>query len=207
MSQSGQPLTLYTIGHSTHPIEVFVALLTAHQIQAVADVRSVPMSRHNPQFDVDNLPPALKAAGIKYVFLGEELGARRKERTSYSHGKVDYALLAQNPLFQHGLQRLKNGAEKMRIAIMCAEKDPLECHRAILVAREAKPLFAAINHILPDGSLESHAHAEERLLALYGFTGHELFAPHQEQLAEAYRRRAEEIAFQENPPQAVRQHG
>src|SRR5262249_21304031 len=115
MSLSSSDLTLYTIGHSTHPLQHFLDLLKANGIQALADVRSSPFSRFNPQYNRDVLKRALKNEGIYYVELGKELGARRVESECYVGNKVSYPLVAQTPLFQHGLERLRNGAAEMRV--------------------------------------------------------------------------------------------
>src|SRR5690242_9735719 len=128
--------TVYTIGHSTHAIEKFIALLKSSQIEAVSDVRSWPHSRMNPQFNRETLKRSLREAGIKYVFLGKELGARSEDRGCYRNGQVQYDLLANTELFKQGIERVKEGAQKYRVVLMCAEKDPLDCHRTILVARK-----------------------------------------------------------------------
>jgi uncharacterized protein (DUF488 family) len=125
---------VYTIGHSTHSIGRFVELLKSHSVTAVADVRSQPYSRMNPQFSREPLKEALRNANIKYVFLGKELGARSENKSCYRDGQVQYDLLAQTDLFKRGIERVKEGARTYRIALMCAEKEPLECHRTILVA-------------------------------------------------------------------------
>jgi len=197
MTEEPHNLSLYTIGHSTHPIEQFIQLLARHRIEAIADVRSSPFSRFNPQYNRDALFRSLKENGIYYVYLGEELGARRTESACYVGNKVSYSLIAQTDSFRRGIERLKEGARKMRVAIMCAEKDPITCHRTILVAREAKPDFQTIAHILYDGSLESQEHAEDRLLTAYRAKDADLFQPREQRLAEAYRLRSEEIAYEE----------
>jgi uncharacterized protein (DUF488 family) len=107
---------VFTIGHSTHSIEKFIALLTMHGIQAVADVRSSPFSKFNPQFNRENLQNSLKASGIRYVFLGKELGARSEDPACYVADKVQYDRLAKTPLFQSGLDRVIEGANNYRIA-------------------------------------------------------------------------------------------
>lgn len=117
---------LYSIGHSTHPIETFVGLLQMHGVTALVDVRSHPYSKHFPQFSKDALKDALQKSGITYVFLGKELGARSENPACYRQGKVQYDLLAKEPLFAQGLDRLRQGMQKFQIALMCAEKDPLE---------------------------------------------------------------------------------
>ena len=127
--------TVFTIGHSTHPQERFVSLLCQHGITALCDVRSTPYSRVNPQFNREGLRESLRACGITYVFLGKELGARSADPTCYEYGKVKYDRLAVTDLFRQGLDRVREGTRTYRVALMCAEKEPLECHRTILVAR------------------------------------------------------------------------
>jgi uncharacterized protein (DUF488 family) len=95
--------TLFTIGHSTHTLEHFLSLLTKHQIDAVCDVRSIPYSQRNPQFNRERLKKALGEAQIAYVFLGKELGARSDNPACYIEGKVQYNYLVDEPLFRHGL--------------------------------------------------------------------------------------------------------
>lgn len=159
-----EPPTLFTIGHSSHRAEVFLTLLERHAIEAVADVRSTPYSRRHPQFNRKTLAATLEAHGIHYVFLGEELGARAKDPSVYRDGKVDYERLAATELFRTGIERLLDGAKQYRIAVMCAEKEPLDCHRAILVARELARRGASVRHILANGEVETHEELEERLL-------------------------------------------
>ena len=136
MSDVSQKTKIFTIGHSTHEFKRFVALLKHHGIGAVADVRSTPYSRWQPQFNREELTDALKKHGISYVFMGKELGARSDDPDCYDQGRVQYRRLAGTELFRSGIDRVLDGAHRMSIALMCAEKDPLECHRTILVARE-----------------------------------------------------------------------
>ena len=155
---------LYTLGHSNHPLEHFLGLLQRHQVTALGDVRSTPYSRFNPQFRRDTLATALGKNGIEYVFLGEELGARSKDRSCYeADGRVSYDKLAASELFRKGIERLLEMANAQRVAIMCAEKDPLDCHRTILVTRELVKQGVSVMHILATGELESHAEAMARL--------------------------------------------
>src|SRR6267154_1307211 len=121
---------IYTIGHSKHPIERFVALLQPHGIDALADVRSTPYSRFNPQFNREKLQAALAAAGIRYVFLGEELGARSKDASCYDEeGRVSYAKLARTAPFRAGIERVLPGLQQHRVDILCAQRESLEPHR------------------------------------------------------------------------------
>jgi uncharacterized protein (DUF488 family) len=156
---------IHTIGHSNHPIQDFRGLLQQHGITAVADVRSTPYSRFNPQFGRERLQASLADAGIPYVFLGAELGARSQDPSCYdADGRVSYTKLAGTELFRSGMQRLITGSAQYRISIMCAEREPLECHRTILVTRELVREGVPVRHILADGSLETHEHAMERLV-------------------------------------------
>ena len=178
---------IYTIGHSNYPIEHFVALLQQHGIQALADVRSNPYSRFNPQFNREKLQASLAIVSIRYVFLGEELGARSKDPSVYDEeGRVSYTKLAQTPLFRQGIARLETGMQQLRIAIMCAERNPLECHRTILVARELEKTGIPVTHILHDGTLESNRHAMERLATELKLAESDLFRSPDELIEDAY---------------------
>lgn len=192
---------LYTIGHSTHDWEHFVHLLQLHRVEVLGDVRSMPYSRFMPQYNRESLTGGLARYGIKYVFLGQELGARRSEPECFVNGKVIYDLVAKTPVFQRGLERLRIGIAKYRVAIMCAEKDPLECHRTILVAHYAKA-FAEVSHILADGTLETHARAETRLMVEYRLGEDDLFVPEAQRVENAYAKRAADIAYQETNEEA-----
>lgn len=166
-------MQILTVGHSNHTIEEFISLLQQHQVTAIGDVRSHPHSRFLPHFNRENLKQALAEKGIKYVFLGRELGARPENPDCYVEGKAMYEKIAATDLFHQGLQKVLDGVQKHRIALMCAEKDPMTCHRAILVCHHLLSLpncHLTINHILDNGQLESHSHLEERMLAKHGFT-------------------------------------
>lgn len=188
---------LFTIGHSTHEFPKFLELLKEHRIEVVGDVRSNPVSRFE-WFCSQALKKKLKASGIGYVLLGKELGARRQERECYVGLRADYELIAQTPAFREGLKRLRDGVTKFRVALMCAEKDPLDCHRTVLVCRHAKE-FAEIFHIHSDGHLESHAAAEMRMMARYLPAEGDLFRSRIELLNDAYKRRGEEINYVAKP--------
>jgi uncharacterized protein (DUF488 family) len=187
---------LFTIGHSTHELPQFLQLLKRHNIEEIVDVRSQPYSRHTPWFSREALEHALKIAGVRYLYLGRELGARRQEPDCYIQGKVSYDRIAAAAAFRSGLDRLRHEATTTRVALMCAEKDPLDCHRTILVARHATT-FAEISHILADAALEPHAETERRMRAKYGLDESDLFLPPTAQLAEAYTLRGSEIAYVE----------
>lgn len=191
-----------TIGHSAHSLEAFIALLQQHDIEVVADVRSQPYSRRFPQFSRPELQATLKSMGLRYVFLGRELGARREERQCYVDGQARYELIARQPLFAEGLQRLANGIQQFRVVLLCAEKDPLTCHRMILVCRHLKQRGFQIAHILEDGSIELQETAERRLLLEEGFNPDQadIFSgaiDNEAALERAYMKRGEHIAYRE----------
>lgn len=156
------PDALFTIGHSTHAVDDFIALLKRHGVEAVVDVRSVPHSAYNPQFNRDALQESLRDNAIHYVFLGRELGARSDDPACYVDGRVQFKRLAATAQFARGIERLRRGLAQYRVAVMCAEKDPTTCHRMILVCRRMRA-FASIQHILEDGALEPNTQAERRL--------------------------------------------
>ena len=189
---------VYTIGHSTYGAEHFVSLLKQHGVTAVCDVRSKPYSRMNPQFNRETLKQILRANGIAYVFLGEELGARSKDASCYEKGKVQYDRLAQTGLFRNGLDRVRDGMRDFHLALMCAEKDPLACHRTILVARHLDAMGLQIHHILSDGHIETHQQALSRLLCHLKLPEHDMFRSHDEIINEAYRTQGERIAYEED---------
>lgn len=189
---------LYTIGHSTHTAEKVMDLLRKYAVTAVADVRSHPYSRMNPQFNREAFCARLKDAGIVYVFLGRELGARSQDRDCYVEGKVQYDRLAQTALFQTGLERVIKGMRSDRVALMCSEKDPLTCHRTILVCRHLATRGIAVAHILEDGRLESHDDVLSRLLRELGLSERDWFRSREDLVTEAYVRRAQQLAHTES---------
>ena len=190
---------IFTIGHSNHSREALLALLKQHGITAVADVRSSPYSRMQPQFNRETLKRALQAHSIAYVFLGKELGARSEQRECYVNGKIQFDILARQPLFLQGLDRLLYGLNEHSIALLCAEKDPLECHRTILVARQLNKRGVAVSHILYDGSLETHVALEHRLLEGLNLAERNLFRSDNEIMADAYAQWGERIAYVAEP--------
>jgi uncharacterized protein (DUF488 family) len=186
---------LFTIGHSNISAERFTAMLRGAGVAAVADVRSVPASRFCPWFSQKTLAPLLAKATINYLFFGDELGGRPRDKSLYCDGIADYEAMAQRPDFQAGIERLLAGARKQCLCLMCSEREPLDCHRCLLVARALAGRGVTIGHILHDGGIESQAATERRLLELAG-EDNGLFATGQnEGLAAAYRRRARAVAF------------
>jgi len=188
--------TLFTVGHSTHSAADFVALLQRHAIEAVVDVRSMPRSAYNPQFNRAALQELLRANRIHYVFLGRELGARSDDPACYVDGQVQFKLLAASELFAHGIARLRTGMAQYRVAIICAEKDPLTCHRMILVCRRMREV-ATIQHILDNGALESHADAERRLRDQLGLSA-DLLRDEAQSIEDAYDAQSRKMAYKKS---------
>lgn len=200
---AGPGRRVYTIGHSNHAIETFLELLHRHSIEAIADVRSHPYSRFNPQFSQKRFRDSLEHAGVAYLFLGRELGARSDDPALIVDGKVDYGKLAKTPRFEDGLARVEAAASQARVALMCAERDPLDCHRAILVCPELAARGVDACHVREDGRIESRVELETRLLAAVAADGvqhtadlfPEIRAERDERVVLAYRRRGRQIAF------------
>ena len=189
---------IFTIGHSTQSLRRFITLLREHGITALCDVRSTPYSRMNPQFNRKTLKQALEQNGIAYVFLGKELGARSEDPSCYVHGKVQYDYIAKTELFRKGIERVREGMKRYRLALMCAEKDPIECHRTILVARHLDALGLSVEHILEDSSIESHERVLSRLLSQLALSECDMFRSREEVIEDAYRIQGERIAYEKN---------
>jgi uncharacterized protein (DUF488 family) len=186
---------LFTVGHSVHTIERFIELLKEHHIDALCDVRSSPYSRYTPQFNRESLKEDILKHRISYIYLGAELGPRSADPDCYENGKVQYKRLAEKDIFQQGLSRLRKGMATYRIALMCAEKDPLTCHRMLLVCRNMRGKDILIRHILEDGTLEDNRDTERRLMKLLKIDPNDLFSTEEEQIQRAYDLQAEKVAY------------
>lgn len=198
---SGGYSDIYTIGTSSHDLEDFMALLKRHQITAVVDVRSVPFSRFTPHFNQETIEAALKKVQIAYLFMGSEFGARRDEECCYSGDQVCFSEVYRLPIFLEGVDRLIQGLKKKyRIALMCTEKDPIDCHRTIMVTRYlARFLDLDIQHIHFDGGLESNASFEKRLQEQAGVVA-DLFVSDLPTLVEmAYEKIERKVAYKREP--------
>lgn len=155
---------IFTIGYASLAINDFLRLLSANKIDVVCDVRSSPFSRYSPEYSQRELKKNLnEGAGIKYAFFGDELGARPKRRDVYDGNRADYALISKSDFFQSGIKRLVSGSKDHNIALLCAEKDPIECHRSILVCRELNQYSSNIYHLHQDGTIESQKDLGVRL--------------------------------------------
>ena len=209
----------FSIGHSNIPAERFIALLRNAKVQAVADVRSTPLSRFCPWVSASNLKTLLANNGVDYLHYGASLGGRPRSPELYCDGVADYEAMARQPDFRTGLDRLIVDAAGCRaegsVCVMCAERDPLNCHRCLLVARALAARGMTTGHILYDGAIEPHAATVERLLRLDGaesdlfatgaFSGKvdagfpEKMRPNlpglEERMAAAYRHRSRAVAY------------
>ena len=195
---------VFSIGHSNIPLERFLAMLRDAGVNLIADVRTVPYSRFAPWFSQKQLAASLSARGIGYAAAGDALGGRPHDQSLYRDGVADYEKMAAQPEFQAGLDHVVDAAARARVCLLCAEREPLDCHRCLLVARRLAGRGLAVSHILHNGSIEPHATTEQRLLALEGQgeeQGCDLLASGQrERLAAAYQRRARTVAFRcKNP--------
>jgi uncharacterized protein (DUF488 family) len=189
---------VYTIGHSNHEFAKLLSVLQKHGVTAVGDVRSAPYSKRYPQFSREPLEKALREARIAYAFLGKELGARSEDPACYENGTVKYDRLAKTELFQSGLDRVERGLEQHTLALMCAEKEPLHCHRTLLVARQVEARGIRVEHILADGSVEPHVDTVARLLRLLRQPEADLFRSPEQVVADAYEAWGNKIAFTRN---------
>ncbi len=194
----------YSIGHSNIPAQRFVALLRAAGVSAIADVRSTPASRFCPWFSGKNLKSLLERNGMDYLPYGAALGGRPNSPDLYCDGIADYEAMARQGDFQTALERLAGDAARHRatgrICLMCAEREPLDCHRCLLVARALAARGFTTGHIRYDGTVEPQAATEQRLLELDGAATDfsDLFATGQrERIAAAYRRRARAVAYRQ----------
>jgi len=180
-----------------------MSLLRENSVTAVADVRSQPFSKSNPEFTSAPLRETLRQFGISYVFLGEELGARSTDKRCYVAGKVQYDLIASSPSFQAGLDRVEKGRTNHSIALMCAEKEPLNCHRCILVGRHLRARGVPIRHILDDGVVEDHDSSILRLMQLLRISDAWRPEMSKDKLTMAYEVQGERIAFRKDAVEVV----
>jgi uncharacterized protein (DUF488 family) len=169
--------SFFTLGHSNHTTEVWLDLLRQHRIQVVVDVRSSPYSKYVPQFDTELMKRSLEEAGISYLYFGAELGGRPANPAYYdAKGHVLYSRLHDDARFQAGIARLETGMEHFRIALVCGEENPANCHRRLLIGRVLTEQGHTMLHIRGDGRLESDeevaAEARKSLVDAQG----ELFA-------------------------------
>jgi uncharacterized protein (DUF488 family) len=196
--------TVFTIGHSNLDLGDFLAILVNQGIATVCDVRSRPGSFRFPQFNREPLEAAAGLARVRYHFLGESLGGRPEDpRVYHTNGQVDYVARRKSPDFSAGLDHLLEMSRAASLVLMCAEEDPLQCHRFLMICPALLERGAVPVHIRRGGVLESQRDAEDRLLGLHGgnaFTSGALFVSERgPALEDALLRQAEEFAFRTSP--------
>jgi uncharacterized protein (DUF488 family) len=148
-------MQLFTIGHSNHSPQDFIKLLNKHRVEVVADVRSWPHSRHAPWADAERLRDLLLANGVRYTALGEQLGGRPRAENLYdATGHVLYGRVAGTEKFRQGIERLKGGLARWRVAVMCSEENPEACHRRLLIAKVLLEHGVRVWHIRRNGCLQ-----------------------------------------------------
>jgi uncharacterized protein (DUF488 family) len=187
---------IFSIGHSNHSINKFLSLLENAEINMVVDVRSAPFSKLFPQFNQETLKKSLNDNSIGYLFLGDQIGGRSNDPDDYIDGQVLYKALAHKEAFKTGIERLKEGSAKYRIALMCSEKEPLDCHRTLLVSEALATSDIPVGHIHADGTVESHENALVRLLTLHNLSSPDLFSDDKDRVQEALTLQEKKIAYQ-----------
>ena len=195
-------LSCFSIGHSNRSIDEFTGLLAVNGVTCVVDVRSAPYSRRHPQFNRESIRTGLQLAGIQNLYLGDSLGARHSKPSVLTpDGKVDFSRVRLMPAFQTGIGRVIRGIKKgLCIALMCAEKNPFDCHRFVLVSRELAACGVLVSHIISRELILTQLALEQQLLKKYGLHCYQpgLFQqPKQkdELLAQAYELRNRDIAY------------
>lgn len=168
MNAEPRKTCLYTIGHSDANQTDLISALKTYAVDVVVDVRSSPYSRRNPQFNREALQHSFRGACIRYLFLGRELGARREEPECYVNGQARYDLIEKSESFRCGLERLRKGLEKFHVALLCAESDPITCHRMVLICKCLRNDETEIRHIRRDATYETNQQAEMRMLNAVG---------------------------------------
>ncbi len=154
--------TIYTVGHSNHALRTFIELLTTHRIEVVVDTRSFPYSRYASHFRRSSLRLALRESGLRYLYLGNELGGMPTDQQFYDpEGRVDYGALARWPPFQDAIARVETGIERYRVALLCSEENPAGCHRRLLIGRVLTLRGVIVRHIRGGGSVEDDETQEE----------------------------------------------
>lgn len=195
---------VFTMGHSNLELKDYLQVLVNHDIKLVGDVRSRPGSYRFPQFNRETLEEVLRDSGLRYEFLGETLGGRPEDPKAYfSDGRVNYEVRRKARDFQGEIDRVIARSEEQKLVLMCAEEDPLQCHRFLMICPALVERGVAPMHIRRDGRLESQTDAEDRLLKLHhldGFATGSLFAGERsEALQGALRRQAKDFSFQASP--------
>lgn len=193
---------LYSIGHSKHEFNKFLKMLKDNNIDYLLDVRSSPFSKYAETYNKDNLKDLLDQNGIVYWHMGGYFGARPEEKELYTQENyLDFEKVRAGKKFQDGVKSVLTGLnEGKNIVLMCTERDPMDCHRAIMVSKGFLDAGVNVKHILPDGSIETQKELENRMLEKYFPYGGQLSfieseTTEQERLEMCYRKRNKEIGY------------
>lgn len=168
-NEGGTDMKVYTIGHTNHTLDDFLKLLKKNNINCIVDVRSTPYSKYTSQFNKKEIKTFLSINRIAYIHMGDEFGARRSDKELYTkEGYLDFDKTRRDAEFLKGVDRIKSGCKKgYNIALMCTEKDPIDCHRSIMVSKGLIDNNIEVEHIKDDGSIETQSQLEKRLLDKY----------------------------------------
>jgi len=186
---------IFTIGHSNHDISDFINLLLANQIELVIDVRSAPYSKLYPHFNRNPLEVSLTKNSIKYIFLGDSVGGRSNNIKDYSKGRVMYKKIAEKKEYISSINTIIQNSSKYKIVLMCSEKEPLECHRTLLISRSIEAHMVKILHIHRDGQIESQNEGIQRLLKIWKLDSPNLFGEDAERIDEAFTKQESKYAY------------
>ena len=150
--------SFFTIGHSSHTAEHFVGLLRGNGIEVLVDTRSYPYSKRVPHFDRESVKELAEGAGAKYLYMGDVVGGRPKDKSFYDdNGRVLYGKVAESAEFLAGIVRLERGADQFRVGLLCSEEDPAHCHRRLLIGRVLMERGAELVHVRGKGELQDDA--------------------------------------------------
>jgi len=188
---------LYTIGYTPFAVAEFMTTLKDLGITVLVDVRSVPHSARYPEFDASSIKLHAHEHGLVYLHMGGGLGARPNDPALYTSGVADFKKIAASDGFERACQRIRNGLERYTICLMCAEQDPADCHRAILIAHYFRKLYpdVEISHILAGARVESQQELDYRILSKYGMDQYSFDSTEVQDLDNAYRKREKKIAY------------
>lgn len=190
--------TVYSLGHSNHSIEKTVSLLKVYRVDLVWDVRSVPYSKSNPVMNAESLSKLLQENDLGYEWVGESFGGKPKDRELYTEGYADFEKICKTKKFQLTKHKLFQELERGHfVCLMCAEKDPIDCHRAIMIGRNLSLDGVIVDHILENRSTISQRDLDSNIVKrFYPIRSTYLFLGKMEDaIAIAYRKMNREIGY------------
>ena len=198
-------IEIYTLGHSNYPFDKFIEILKKYNINCVVDIRAIPYSKYNTQYNKEFFQSNLKKLGHTYIYMADEFGAKRKTRSSYNdQGYADFDKVVSEDDFKRGIERLKVGcAKKYKIVLLGAMQEPIRCPRAILLGKELIKEGFDVKHIMHEGNLKTQEELEEQLLEKY-FEGRNQLTmdsllgnamSHEDMINESYKLANKEIGY------------